>query len=165
MFAIQTSISTWWAVLTWPAERELGLDDTQTKCSIKATTVFLRRYSYFCRPPSASRYRRRHDGIAAAATSHYACCLLSRGTCPSLLPAWGRTTHNYRCRTIEELADLVFEWLKHGVPFEVERNVYFKRPTVREQHFSCCGELFSCVTPGLTYDGDAGGCTRWHPGI
>lgn len=36
-------------------------------------------------------------------------------------------TRNHRCRTIEELIDLVFKWLEHRVPFEVERDVYIKR--------------------------------------
>ncbi len=77
---------------------------------------------------------------------------------------WGNT-RNYRCRTIEELADLVIEWRDHSVPLEGERIVYFKRPTVREQHFSSCGALFGCVAAGLTYDGDAGDDTRRHLGI
>jgi hypothetical protein len=31
------------------------------------------------------------------------------------------------CRMVEELIDLVFEWLEHRVPFEGERDVYIKR--------------------------------------
>ncbi len=74
-------------------------------------------------------------------------------------------TRNHRCRMIEELIDPVFERLEHGVPFDAERNVYIKRPTVRVDHLPYGGELFSCVTRGLTYDGGAGGDTREHPGI
>lgn len=33
-------------------------------------------------------------------------------------------TRNHRCRTMDELLDLVFEWLQHRCPFEVERDAY-----------------------------------------
>jgi transposase len=33
-------------------------------------------------------------------------------------------TRNHRCRTIEELLDLVFRWLENGNPFEIEGSVY-----------------------------------------
>lgn len=33
-------------------------------------------------------------------------------------------TRNHRCRSMDELLDLVFEWLQHRRPFEVERDAY-----------------------------------------
>jgi transposase len=33
-------------------------------------------------------------------------------------------TRNHRCHTLEELLDLVFRWLEHGNPFEIEGSVY-----------------------------------------
>lgn len=35
-------------------------------------------------------------------------------------------TRNHRCRSMDELLDLVFDWLEHRRPFEVERNVYLR---------------------------------------
>jgi putative transposase len=35
-------------------------------------------------------------------------------------------TRNHRCRTMDELLDLVFEWLEHRCPFEVERDAYLR---------------------------------------
>lgn len=35
-------------------------------------------------------------------------------------------TRNHRCRTMDELLDLVFEWLEHRRPFEVERDAYLR---------------------------------------
>ena len=35
-------------------------------------------------------------------------------------------TRNHRCRTMNELLDLVFEWLEHRRPFEVERDAYLQ---------------------------------------
>ncbi len=57
-------------------------------------------------------------------------------------------TRDYRCRMFEELADLVFEWPEQGVPFEVERDVYNKRPTVRVQHFAIVGSCLIALRSG-----------------
>ena len=38
-------------------------------------------------------------------------------------------TRNHRCQTIDELLDLVFEWLEHRRPFEIERDVYLRFKT------------------------------------
>jgi len=35
-------------------------------------------------------------------------------------------TRNHRCRSMDELLDLVFEWLEHRLPFEVERDAYLQ---------------------------------------
>lgn len=35
-------------------------------------------------------------------------------------------TRNHRCRSMDELLDLVFEWLQYRRPFEVERNEYLR---------------------------------------
>ncbi len=35
-------------------------------------------------------------------------------------------TRNHQCRGMEELLDLVFEWLEHRRPFEVERDAYLR---------------------------------------
>lgn len=35
-------------------------------------------------------------------------------------------TRNHRCRSMDELLDMVFEWLQHRRPFEVERNEYLR---------------------------------------
>jgi len=35
-------------------------------------------------------------------------------------------TRNHRCPTLDELLDLVFEWLEHRRPFEVERDAYLR---------------------------------------
>jgi putative transposase len=35
-------------------------------------------------------------------------------------------TRNHRCQTMDELLDLVFEWLEHRRPFEVERDAYLR---------------------------------------
>lgn len=35
-------------------------------------------------------------------------------------------TRNHQCRTMDELLDLVFEWLEHRRPFEVERDAYLR---------------------------------------
>jgi len=35
-------------------------------------------------------------------------------------------TRNHRCKTMDELLDLVFEWLEHRRPFEVERDAYIR---------------------------------------
>jgi transposase len=37
-------------------------------------------------------------------------------------------TRNHRCRSMEELLHLVFEWLENGEPFEIEGSVYPKAP-------------------------------------
>ncbi|MFQ5705627.1 MAG: IS630 family transposase [Gemmatimonadales bacterium] len=36
-------------------------------------------------------------------------------------------TRNHRCRTMDELLDLVFDWLENRVPFEVERDAYTRK--------------------------------------
>ena len=35
-------------------------------------------------------------------------------------------TRNHRCRTMDELLDLVFQWLEYRCPFEVERHAYLR---------------------------------------
>lgn len=35
-------------------------------------------------------------------------------------------TRNHRCQTMDELLDMVFEWLEHRRPFEVERDAYLR---------------------------------------
>lgn len=35
-------------------------------------------------------------------------------------------TRNHRCATIDELLDLVFEWLEHRRPFQIERDAYLR---------------------------------------
>jgi putative transposase len=35
-------------------------------------------------------------------------------------------TRNHRCQTMDELLDLVFDWLEHRRPFEVERDAYLR---------------------------------------
>jgi transposase len=35
-------------------------------------------------------------------------------------------TRNHRCRTMDELLDMVFDWLEHRRPFEVERDAYLR---------------------------------------
>jgi transposase len=35
-------------------------------------------------------------------------------------------TRNHRCQTMDELLDLVFDWLQHRRPFEVERHAYLR---------------------------------------
>jgi putative transposase len=37
-------------------------------------------------------------------------------------------TRNHRCRTMDELLDLVFSWLDARTPFQVERHAYVARP-------------------------------------
>jgi len=37
-------------------------------------------------------------------------------------------TRNHRCQTMQELLDMVFDWLADRRPFEVERDVYVPRP-------------------------------------
>jgi len=37
-------------------------------------------------------------------------------------------TRNHQCQNLDELLDLVFEWLEYRRPFEVERGVYVPRP-------------------------------------
>ena len=37
-------------------------------------------------------------------------------------------TRNHRCRSLEELLHLVFEWLENGTPFNIEGSVYPKAP-------------------------------------
>ncbi len=91
--------------------------------------------------------------------------MLSSGTCPKPFTGGEEVTRKHRCRMIEELIDLVFEWLEHCVPFEVERNVYIKRPAIRADHFPCCGKRLRCVAFRLTYDSDTGGDTRAYPGF
>jgi transposase len=36
-------------------------------------------------------------------------------------------TRNHRCQTMDELLNLVFAWLEHRTPFEVERDVYLRK--------------------------------------
>ncbi len=36
-------------------------------------------------------------------------------------------TRNHRCQTLDELLDLVFDWLENGVPFQVERHMYLPK--------------------------------------
>ncbi|UCC30164.1 MAG: transposase [Phycisphaerales bacterium] len=38
-------------------------------------------------------------------------------------------TRNHRCKTIDGLPDLVFEWAEHRRPFGVERNAYIRCKT------------------------------------
>jgi hypothetical protein len=37
-------------------------------------------------------------------------------------------TRNHRCRTMDELLDLVFVWLDARTPFQVERDAYVAHP-------------------------------------
>jgi len=37
-------------------------------------------------------------------------------------------TRNHQCRDMDELLDLVFDWLEHRCPFEVERDAYLRCP-------------------------------------
>ena len=36
-------------------------------------------------------------------------------------------TRNHRCQSMDELLDLVFEWLENRTPFEIERDVYIRK--------------------------------------
>ncbi len=41
-------------------------------------------------------------------------------------PLHEEITRNHRCQTMDELLDLVFEWLEHRRPFDVERDAYLR---------------------------------------
>ncbi len=99
----------------------------------------------------------RFDIHAAATVAQHHCsgrhsllCLLPviQRHLPKPFTGGEELTRDYRCRTIEELADLLLVRIEHDVPIEVEGDVYIKRPTVRVQHFPGGGSCLIAMPPG-----------------